>query len=185
MIVANKKYISNLESLASVVAKNAHEEIDQKRKYTNEPYIVHPENVAKLVKLVTQDEEMIAAAWLHDTVEDTFLDIEDINRVFGKRVAKLVGELTDVSILSDGNRRVRKNLDLVHTMLASPQAKTIKLADLIDNLKSIRAHDEKFVLTYLIEMRNLLRVLIEGNDYLYHIAYDEYMKTIVNYSVRI
>ena len=61
--------MAELPNRAKVYAREAHQRIDQRRKYSNLPYHVHLEAVAKLVATVTDDEEMIAAAWLHDVVE--------------------------------------------------------------------------------------------------------------------
>ncbi len=118
---------------ARLFATEQHQRIDQRRKYSNKPYDVHLKAVADIVAGVTADQEMIAAAWLHDAVEDTQATIEDIGRKFGPAIALLVEELTDVSRPGDGNRAARKLLDLRHTAQASVRAKTIKLADLIDN----------------------------------------------------
>jgi hypothetical protein len=93
---------------------------------------------------VTDDAEMIAAAWLHDTVEDTPATFGDIEREFGAEVRALVADLTDVSKPSDGNRAVRKAIDRHHTAQASVRAKTVKLADLIDNCRDICEHDASF-----------------------------------------
>ena len=56
---------------ASLYATQAHQRIDHRRKYSNQSYDVHLRSVAEIVASVTSDAEMIAAAWLHDTVEDT------------------------------------------------------------------------------------------------------------------
>lgn len=85
----------SLEEQARRYATQAHAAAGQRRKYTDEPYIVHPAAVAELVRSVTDDEQMIAAAWLHDTVEDTPSTLQDIESHFGPRVAKLVDMLTD------------------------------------------------------------------------------------------
>jgi hypothetical protein len=106
---------------------------------------------------------MIAAAWLHDTVEDTPATFRDIEQAFGHDVATLVGELTDISKPSDGNRATRKAIDREHLAAASPRAKTIKLADLIDNCRDICLHDARFARVFLDEMEALLRVLGEGD----------------------
>ena len=74
-----------------------------------------------------------------DVVEDTPVSIKDIEDVFGPRVAALVSDLTDVSKPEDGNRATRKELDRQHTAKASPDAKTVKLADLISNGAAVRA----------------------------------------------
>lgn len=153
----------SLESRARQFAERCHGAIDQRRKYTNEPYIVHPEAVVTLVKSVPHTEEMVAAAWLHDTVEDTSATLADIEREFGHQVATLVEMLTDISKPEDGNRQVRKELDRCHTAKASPAAKTVKLADLLDNTASITRYDPGFARKYMKEKQRLLDVLKEGD----------------------
>ena len=74
-------------------AINAHKRIDHRRKYTQHPYSVHLAAVAKLVNSVTDDPEIIAAAWLQDVVEDTTATLYDIEVEFGKGVAALVEDL--------------------------------------------------------------------------------------------
>lgn len=132
----------------------------------------HPAAVAKLVCSVSRDECMIMAALLHDTVEDTDVTIDIIELEFGHRVANLVSDLTDVSKPENGNRETRKAIDREHTAKASPDAKTIKLADLIDNTKSIVEHDPDFAVVYLKEKELLLEVLTDGSAILYGIAAD-------------
>lgn len=152
------------------IAKQAH--CNQKRKYTNEPYIVHPFAVAGLVRAVTNDDTMVIAAILHDVVEDTNVTQPTITGIFGQRISDLVSDLTDVSKSEDGNREVRKAIDLRHTAAASVDAKTIKLADLIDNTKSIVAFDPSFAKIYMKEKSLLLNVLREGDPTLFKIAGD-------------
>jgi hypothetical protein len=157
----------DLPDRARVYATEAHQRINHRRKYNNEPYDVHLSAVAKLVASVTDDAEMIAAAWLHDTVEDTQATLEDIEEAFGQPVAELVEELTDVSKPGDGNRALRKAIDCRHLAQASQRAKTVKLADLIDNCKDITRHDRRFARIYLAEMSSLMQVLQEGNEQLF------------------
>ena len=153
----------NIVEKARVFATAAHAAIDQKRKYTFEPYIKHPAEVVEILKLVPHTAEMLAAAWLHDVVEDTSISIEVIRMEFGKPVAELVTWLTDVSRLEHGNRAHRKALDRAHIADASADAQTIKLADSIANLRDIIQTDEKFAGTYKDEKRELLAVLNKGN----------------------
>jgi (p)ppGpp synthase/HD superfamily hydrolase len=150
------------------VARRAHR--GQVRKYTDEPYLTHPFAVAGLVASVTDDESMICAALLHDVVEDSDIKIETISGIFGLTVASLVADLTDVSKPEDGNRAARKAIDRTHTSKASVCAKTIKLADLIDNTKSITAGDKSFAEVYMAEKRLLLEVLTEGSTVLFDTA---------------
>ena len=74
--------MTELETRARLFATAAHAAVGQLRKYTHEPYIVHPAEVASIVKTVAHTEAMIAAAWLHDTVEDTGVSIELIRAEF-------------------------------------------------------------------------------------------------------
>lgn len=160
----------DLVSRARAYGTHAHRRIDQQRKYTHQPYEVHLKAVSQLLGEVTDDPAVIAAAWLHDTVEDTEATLEDIRTEFGDRVALLVGELTDVSKPSDGNRAVRKAIDRAHLAGASPDAKTVKLADLIDNCRDICTHDKGFCRVYLGEMAALLGVLGDGDPLLFERA---------------
>ncbi len=90
-------------------AKDAHDSINHRRKYSNEPYWVHPERVAGLVSQYTADQKIIAAAWMHDVLEDVTpinadYDESAIEREFGADVLTLALEVTDVSKPEDGNR---------------------------------------------------------------------------------
>lgn len=153
---------------ARVFATAAHAAVAQLRKYTNEPYIVHPAEVVSIVSMTEGvTAEMLAAAWLHDVVEDTGVTIETIRSIFGEEIAELVGWLTDVSRPEQGNRATRKAIDRAHTAMASAEAQTIKLADLISNCTSIVEHDADFAKTYLEEKRLLLEVLTKGNKELW------------------
>ena len=145
-------------------ATKAHE--GQIRKYTGEPYIVHPLAVMEIVKTVDHTVEMLMAAVLHDTVEDCDVTIQDIDREFGPVVAQLVDELTDVSKPEDGNRAFRKGLDREHSAQASAQGQTIKIADLLDNTKSITEHDEHFAKVYMKEKALLLQLLDKADKIL-------------------
>ena len=162
--------MTDLELKAKVFATKYHADIKQVRKYTGEPYINHPAAVVEIVRSVPHTEAMLCAAWLHDTVEDTNATIDDIKREFGAEIAELVESLTDVSQQTDGNRKIRKAIDREHTAKASPQAKSIKLADLIDNTKTIVAFDPEFAKVYLAEKRLLLDVLGEGDKTLFDLA---------------
>jgi (p)ppGpp synthase/HD superfamily hydrolase len=144
-------------------ATAAHAAVGQLRKYTFEPYIVHPAEVAEIVASVGGSDAQVAAAWLHDTVEDTGVTSELIRKEFGDEVATLVGWLTDVSRPDHGNRAARKAVDRAHTASAPAEAQTIKLADLICNTKSIVAHDPEFARVYLAEKRALLEVMTKGD----------------------
>ena len=132
---------------------------DQKRKYTGVPYVTHTIEVAEIVANHGGSEAQICAALLHDTVEDTSVEIHDILDNFGVEIADLVAWLTDVSKPEDGNRETRKAIDRDHIAKASSTAQFVKLADLISNTKSIVEHDTNFARVYLKEKQKILDVM--------------------------
>ena len=147
-------------------ASEAHESIGHTRKYSGEPYIVHPIEVIDILLRVSSQEvtaEMIAAAACHDVVEDTPVTLDQVRDEFGDVVADLVSWLTDVSVPSDGNRKVRKALDLAHTAQAPVEAKNIKLADCVSNAPSITAHDPGFARKWLSEKEAILEACADAD----------------------
>jgi (p)ppGpp synthase/HD superfamily hydrolase len=163
-----------LTARARQFATAAHEAVGQLRLWTNEPYIVHPAAVAAIVETVPHTPEMVAAAWLHDTVEDTRVTLDDVRAVFGNEVAKLVWWLTDASRSSDGNRATRKAIDRAHLAKAPPHAQTIKLADIIDNGATIEARDPGFAKVWREEKRLLLAVMDKGDPTLMKKALEDF-----------
>lgn len=156
----------------------AHKAVEQKRKYTGECYSVHPIDVYQTLLYdggitdyaSASNHNMLIAALLHDVLEDTGVSYKDIQVLFGDDVAELVNGLTDISKPEDGNRETRKRIDREHTARQSARCKTIKLADLISNTKSIVQHDKEFAKVYMAEKKLLLEVLQEGNVELLKIA---------------
>lgn len=108
---------------AKEFAIRAHDSIGHRRKYTQLPYHVHLVNVADIVSSVTDDPEMIAAAWLHDVVEDTPVSLQDVHSEFGEGVAELVESLTDISRPEDGNRATRRSI--VNTLHSQAHARKL------------------------------------------------------------
>jgi len=148
-----------------VFATRAHE--GQLRKYTEEPYINHPIAVAKIVEEKGGSFEMIAAALLHDVLEDTHVSIEGLRQFLFEivpssagKILQLVIELTDVYEKKNFphlNRKQRKQLEAERLGRVSDAAKQIKVADIIDNTKSIQEHDPKFAKVFLDEKEVLLK----------------------------
>lgn len=145
---------------AQMFAAGAHAGVGQKRKYTGEDYIHHPVAVAEIVRRSGGTDEMIAAAMLHDTIEDTQVTFDHIFNLFGDRVAEMVDALSNKAQPEDGNREARFfiNVRALRERL-DMQSRVIKLADLIHNTQSITRHDQKFAAQYLAEKAFMLRVL--------------------------
>lgn len=154
-----------MEEEALEFARVAHG--DQKRKYSSEAYIEHPKRVAELVRSVPHTTEMICAAYLHDVVEDTPVSKEKIHKEFGGVVGNLVDELTDEFMKIDYphlNRKNRKEKEVERQAGMSREAKTIKLADVIDNTRDIVLNDKNFARSYVPEAIALTEAL-QGGDF--------------------
>ncbi|MEK7109090.1 MAG: HD domain-containing protein [Patescibacteria group bacterium] len=105
----------------------------------NNPYIVHPEEVAGLVAQSGGSAQEVAAAWLHDTVEDTPTTIEDIRREFGEEVATIVHGLTDLPEFEALPLAERKAKQAERVRTESVSVRRIKLADQSSNVKTVGA----------------------------------------------
>lgn len=146
--------------LAAKYAKAAHS--GQTRKDGVEPYIRHPMRVAGRVALLPMaTAEMVMAAWLHDTIEDTQVTYGDINEEFGPTVANLVLDLTSASKRHsiDRPRRERKQYDRDFLKTTSDEVKRIKLVDRIDNLGDMAGQAEDFRVLYAQETVALLAAI--------------------------
>lgn len=149
-----------LVARARVFAEHAH--AGQARRYTGEPFVAHPIRVATAVALLTEDAEIIAAAYLHDVLEDTAVTHAKLGEMFGARVAAIVAELTSVYTherYPQLNRARRKALERQRLASASDAARLIKRPDVLDNLRSIEQHDPAFAPTYRAEAEALLDLL--------------------------
>jgi (p)ppGpp synthase/HD superfamily hydrolase len=112
----------------------------QRKGRGNEPYINHLAEVANLLAIATDgaDAELVAAGWLHDTIEDTETTREELAQKFSERVAALVVEVTDDMTLPKDQRRQKQVNDAPKK---SPGAKMIKIADKISNIRA-RIHPQ-------------------------------------------
>jgi len=137
----------------------------------NIPYLNHPIDVmCKLVEIgQVRDPDVLAAAVLHDTVEDCKHNgacIEDIEKLFGKRVAGFVAEVTDDKSLSKADR---KRAQIANAPKKSPQAMMIKLADKLSNLSDMQEHpplswDNKRIQGYFVWAYFVLKPMAQANQ---------------------
>ena len=115
---------------------------EQRRKYDNMPYIVHPLNVAaRLAEFCDMPDAVIQAAILHDVLEDTDCTVEELRENFHAKVCEWVIFLTDEKPREGMNRADRKRLDLERLKQSPWQVGAIKFADMLDNMESIYKHD--------------------------------------------
>ncbi len=149
--------MSKLVKTAAQMAARAH--ATQLRKYDGSMYIIHPMRVAGRVLLLDgTTDEMVAAAWLHDVIEDTTLTADDILAACGLSVLRLVLELTNAKTegLNRAERKAVQHRKLVHVSL---EAKIIKCCDRLDNLGDIPDND--FRKQYVSESVDLFQAMID------------------------
>jgi (p)ppGpp synthase/HD superfamily hydrolase len=155
----------------------------QTRKYTPERYIVHPVRVMELCKKYTDDIAILAAAILHDVLEDTPVTAKELhifletvmNSKDASRTVKLVKELTDEYVKEaypQWNRRKRKSMEVERLLKTSADSQTIKYADIYDNCLEIVKHDRHFANVFLSECKNILTKLDKGEAHLWQKAKD-------------
>jgi guanosine-3',5'-bis(diphosphate) 3'-pyrophosphohydrolase len=129
--------MNNLSTLLQAASFAAKKHSFQKRKGADgEPYINHPLEVANLLANVgkIEDYDVLIAAVLHDTIEDTDASKEEITKLFGEAVCRMVLEVTDDKSLPKADR---KQLQIEHAPHLSAGAKQIKLCDKISNIRDV------------------------------------------------
>jgi GTP diphosphokinase / guanosine-3',5'-bis(diphosphate) 3'-diphosphatase len=127
----------DLALLLRALAFAAHKHRHQRRKDAEaSPYINHPIALAEVLAREggVTDVDVLAAALLHDTIEDTQTSPEELEQAFGPRIAAIVLEVTDNKMVK---KVVRKKMQVEHAARASPEAKLVKLADKICNLRDV------------------------------------------------
>jgi GTP diphosphokinase / guanosine-3',5'-bis(diphosphate) 3'-diphosphatase len=127
---------THMETVLRAAAFAAEKHRKQRRKDVEaSPYINHPIQLAYiLVQADIEDPVVLAAALLHDTVEDTQTTLDELEIVFGYEIARIVAECTDDKTL---DKLERKQAQIDHAAKLSPRAKLVKIADKISNVSDI------------------------------------------------
>jgi myo-inositol-1(or 4)-monophosphatase len=140
--MANKYLDTDLLDRAIVFAVKAHHNTERRGK--GFPYIVHPMEAVEIVATITADQELLAAAALHDTIEDTDVTVEQIRAEFGDRIAELVHSESDQvdGVLFDGQNEeetwhARKQAAIDRLAAASHDAKIVAMGDKLSNMRAI------------------------------------------------
>ncbi len=138
--IPDQANINACDLILRAVAFAAHKHRDQRRKDKDaSPYINHPIQLAKVLweEGGVRDAEVIAAALLHDTLEDTETSLQELRGEFGEDIVEIVLEVTDTQWIK---KQVRKRLQVARARYSSEQARLVKLADKICNLRDMSAH---------------------------------------------
>lgn len=129
---------SMLLDKAIVFAVNAHHNTERRGK--GFPYIVHPMEAVEIVATITPNQELLAAAALHDTIEDTDVTVEDIRREFGDRIANIVYAESDQfteGVSEEDSWHHRKRAAIDRLARASRDAKIVAMGDKLSNMRAI------------------------------------------------
>lgn len=138
--MANKPLDTELVDKAVKFAVDAHKGTERRGK--GFPYVVHVLESMAISASITNDPEILAAAALHDTVEDTDVTIDDIRREFGDRVASLVDSesvVLDAGVSETDSWRSRKHAAIARLQSASKDAKIVAIGDKLSNMRAIAA----------------------------------------------
>ena len=136
--MANKPLDTALLDRAIVFALRAHAGTESRGK--GFPYIVHPLEAVTIVATMTSDQELLAAAALHDTVEDTDVTIDQIRAEFGDRIASLVAADSDMPVQdmnAEDSWYVRKQAAIDRIAASSHDAKIVAMGDKLSNMRAI------------------------------------------------
>lgn len=134
----NQPLDTTLFDRAIVFALRAHAGTERRGK--GFPYIVHPLEAVEIVATMTADQELLAAAALHDTVEDTDVTIEQIREEFGEHIASLVEAESDIKVTGvskEESWRIRKQAAIDRLAAAPLDAKMVALGDKLSNMRAI------------------------------------------------
>ncbi len=136
--MANKPLNTELLDRAIIFAVNAHAGTERRGK--GFPYIVHPMEAVEIVATITPDQELLAAAALHDTVEDTEVTVEQLRAEFGERIASLVASESDEmvdGVSEEDSWHDRKQAAIDRLAAATHDAKIVALGDKLSNMRAI------------------------------------------------
>ena len=136
--MANKPLDTELLDRAIIFAVKAHAGTERRGK--GFPYIVHPMEAMEIVATITPDQELLAAAALHDVVEDTEISADEIRREFGDRIAALVVAESDVfeeGVSEEDSWHARKQAAMDRLAAAPRDAKIVAMGDKLSNMRAI------------------------------------------------
>ncbi len=136
--MANKPLDTSLLDKAILFATRAHAGTERRGK--GFPYIVHPMEAMEIVATITPDQELLSAAVLHDTVEDTDVTVDMIRETFGERIASLVASESDTfeeGVSEEESWHARKQAAIDRLARAPRDAKIVALGDKLSNMRAI------------------------------------------------
>lgn len=143
------------------------------QKYGDKEYIYHLQQVHNLILEAGLDETYQKAAFLHDVLEDTNTSKKELEEYFGKETAHLVW-----CVSGFGSNRKERNQDIKKKLALYPEARNLKLADRICNMRESKIDNPKLYQMYLKELPEFKEMIIEANDYLIDILENEFNSSL-------
>jgi (p)ppGpp synthase/HD superfamily hydrolase len=163
----------NMIAKADLFAFAAHTAIGQVRKYTNEPYIDHPRAVADMVRALPDHTwQQVVLALIHDTVEDTKIEMSHVRAVFDEEIADGLYYLTNVEP-STGNRARRHYLNCERLRNSPARVATVKCLDIFHNTARIAELDPTFAPQYLREKAEALESLRHADNIVWRMTWEQ------------
>lgn len=168
--------VQKAKEFATKAHKDHFAHFNNNRKF---PYVMHLEEVADLVKNAGGNDKEIAAAWLHDTIEDTETTIEDIEKEFGQDIAEMVFGLTDLPEFKKLPLEERKKKQAERVAKESNSIKKVKLADQTSNVRRMSEGKPDWTkeqhIIYINGAKDIAKVCKEVSPELYEI-FETYFK---------
>ncbi|QYW03713.1 hypothetical protein pEaSNUABM46_00070 [Erwinia phage pEa_SNUABM_46] len=151
-----------LTNIARLAATNAHAK--QTRRFTGEPYINHPQAVVNFLQRFNVGEQILAAAWCHDVLEDCGICYEALELCIGTTATDIVFEVTNKEF-PEGTPRIEKYWhNIERLVMASHQAQTLKCGDIYDNCKDVYERDQHYGAKYIAEKYFLIRMFARAQS---------------------
>jgi (p)ppGpp synthase/HD superfamily hydrolase len=165
---------ANMVSDAELFARYAHGTTGVVRRYSNTPYIIHPQDVASTLATFDMGPKLVAAGWLHDTVEDVdWVTDALIRQRYGEEVANHVRDVTKTTTAADGTRAWRLDVELQRLRGIPPSSQTLKTADVLSNIRGLEGQNDKFARRGIQEKAHALMALSRAYYPLRYAALDE------------
>ena len=136
--MGEKKIDTSFFDKAMIFAIHAHSGVERRGK--NFPYIIHPMEAVEIVATITTDQELLAAAALHDVVEDTDISVDEIKKEFGERVANLVASESDIIVenkSAEESWRERKQHAIDRISKLDRDGKIVAIGDKLSNARAM------------------------------------------------
>jgi len=154
-----------LQRTCALFAESRYRQANVRRRYTDEPYIVHAADVVGILRAIpSASEVMLAAAWLHGLLDKTDVTEEKLERVAGREVARICSALSARNVGLEGNRAMRLIMVNIKLLGGTRSVQTLKAAEIIANTRDIVERDRDFARGWLKEKAVQIKLLEDCHE---------------------